>query len=109
MLVTEARDSMDRWPIISYRLQDVEDDESEVIDARDSFPTSMELVRDVAKSEYLEDATLVMDAREALEIRVIEDSLIGSCSIKSSGSKESSGSSETGSGDGVGAAGDCSL
>lgn len=56
----------------------------------DSFPTSIELVLEVAKSEYLDEVTLAIDGRDVLDILVIEDS--------------SSNSSEgySGSGDGVG-------
>lgn len=70
MLVSEALESIDRWPLISDLLHESEEEDKLVIEALDSFPTSTELVLEVAKSEYLED----MDGLEALDILVMDDS-----------------------------------
>lgn len=96
ILLSDALESIDRCPLISYLcLQDREDEDMLVMEALDSLPTSTELVREVAKSEYLEDVTLAIEGREALEILVIEDS-----SPLTASSSASEGYS--GSGDGVG-------
>lgn len=111
ILVTDALESMDLWPIISDLRQDSDDDDMLVMEALDSLPTSTELVREAAKSEYLEEVTLAMEGREALDILVIEDSSLTGSSISSasegySGSGEGVGFSDiswlVGSGVGVG-------
>lgn len=99
ILARDVLESIDRCPLISYLcLHDRDDEDMLVMEARDSFPTSTELVREVAKSEYLEDVTLVMDGREALDILVMEDD-----SSPLTGSSTSSASEGySGSGEGVG-------
>lgn len=104
MLVSDALESIDLCPMMSERRQDEELDRL-VMESRESLPTSMELVLDVAKSEYLDEVMLATEGRDVLEIFVIDESS-SSSSDGYSGSGDGVGLSETswlvGSGVGVG-------
>lgn len=94
-LVTLARESIDRCPIISYLLEDVENDDILVTECRLSLPTSMDESRDMP--EYRDP---VKDDLLSLEILVKDDNSLG-CS--KSGDSIGDGLCVMGcSGDGVG-------
>lgn len=73
-LVTLARESIDLWPMISYRRDDVENDEILVTDGRLSHPISIEESRE--NPEYLEEDT--NEGRLSLVLVIDEISLVSS-------------------------------